>query len=168
MTESLYVLAPQFAEIMQQLQVQDPGDDAAFTALAEYLDAVQTSIEAKTQGICQIVRGLEADAAAIDAEVQRLNNLKSSRLHKAERLRDYLHRSLTTAGLQQVETPLFRASIRLNPERVIVDDPSLIPSEFTRTKVTIDPDKTAIKVALQRGEMVSGAHLERGERLEVR
>ena len=59
-----------------------------------------------------------------------------------------------------MELPLGTVSLRAKPASVLILDESAIPDKYMRIKK--EPDKTAIKAALESKEEVSGALLSNG------
>lgn len=53
-------------------------------------------------------------------------------------------------------------------EKTVIDDAAKLPSQYTRQKVIVEPDKKAIKDAIHAGEYVPGARLEKSMFLSVR
>ena len=61
----------------------------------------------------------------------------------------------------------FKASFRKS-KAVDVFDEAQIPAEFMRERVTIVPDKTAIKKAIESGQEVAGAKIEERLNLQIK
>jgi len=167
---ALYVLTNQYLELAEKLA---DGDFDAQT-IADTIEAsgISDELAVKAQGIEFVARGAEAHHAAIDAEIARLTALKVHRQKVADGLRAYLKDNMERAGIEKIECPLFRLTIKKNPPSVELLDTSALPAEFWRTPEpkppVAAPDKTAIKTALAAGVVVPGARLVQGTRLEVK
>lgn len=167
---ALYVLTNQYLELAEKLA---DGDFDAQT-IADTIEAsgISDELAVKAQGIEFVARGAEAHHATIDAEIARLTALKAYRQKVADGLRAYLKDNMERAGIEKIECPLFKLSIKKNPPSVEVIDPLSLPAEFWRTpepKPPVPaPDKAAIKAALQDGKEVPGARLNQVTRLEVK
>lgn len=167
---ALYVLTNQYLELAEKLA---DGDFDAQT-IADTIEAsgISDELAVKAQGIEFVARGAEAHHAAIDAEIARLTALKAHRQKVADGLRAYLKDNMERAGIEKIECPLFKLTIKKNPPSVEVIDPLSLPAEFWRTPEpkppVAAPDKAAIKAALQDGKDVPGARLNQGTRLEVK
>lgn len=166
---ALYVLTNQYLELAEKLA---SGDFDAQT-IADTIEAsgIGDELTVKAQGIECIARGAESHHAAIDAEIARLQALKTQRQKVADGLRDYLKQNMERAGIEKIECPLFKLTIKKNPPAVQIVDPLSLPAEFWKTpepKPPVPaPDKAKIKEALQRGE-VTGARLTQSTRLDVK
>lgn len=167
---ALYVLTNQYLELAEKLA---DGDFDAQT-IADTIEAsgISDELAVKAQGIEFVARGAEAHHATIDAEIARLTALKAHRQKVADGLRAYLKDNMERAGIEKIECPLFRLTIKKNPPSVELLDTSALPAEFWRTPEpkppVAAPDKTAIKTALAAGVVVPGARLVQGTRLEVK
>lgn len=72
-----------------------------------------------------------------------------------------MHRQMTAAGITEIKADngTFSAKIVKNPPSVDVYDMTLLDPAYIREKISYEPDKTAIKSALQNGENIQGARL---------
>ncbi len=167
---ALFVLTNQYLELAEKLA---DGDFDAQT-IADTIEAsgISDELAVKAQGIEFVARGAEAHHAAIDAEIARLTALKAHRQKVADGLRAYLKDNMERAGIEKIECPLFKLSIKKNPPSVEVIDQLSLPPEYWRTPEpkppVAAPDKAAIKAALQDGKDVPGARLNQGTRLVVK
>lgn len=167
---ALFVLTNQYLALAEKLA--DGDFDAQTVADTIEASGISDELAIKAQGIEFVARGAEAHHAAIDAEIARLQALKAHRQKVANGLRAYLLDNMQRAGIEKIECPLFKLSIKKNPQSVEIIDPLSLPPEFWRTPEpkppVAAPDKTAIKTALQAGTDVPGARLAQGVRLEVK
>lgn len=167
---ALYVLTNEYLALAEQLA---DGDFDAQT-IADTIEAsgIKDELAVKAQGIEFVARAAEQHHGVIDAEIARLQALKAQRDRVAQGLRDYLKDNMERAGIEKIECPLFKISIRKNPPSVEVIDPLSLPLEYWRTPEpkppVAAPDKAAIKAALQAGKEVMGAKLLQGTRLDVK
>jgi len=166
---ALYVLANSYLALAEKLA---DGDFDAQT-IADTIDGsgITDELAVKAQGIEHVARVAEAHNAAIDAEIARLQALKAHRVKVASGLRQYLLDNMQRMGIERIDCPLFQISIRKNPPAVEVFDTINLPSEYMvvpEPKPLISqPDKAAIKKALQAGKEITGARLVQGVRLNI-
>lgn len=169
MGTALYQLTNEYLALAEKLA--DGDFDAATVADTIEASGITDELAVKAQGIEFVARGAEAHHAAIDAEIARLQALKAQRDKVAAGLRDYLKVNMERAGIEKIECPLFKISIKKNPPAVEIFDQLSLPAEYWRTpepKPPVPaPDKAAIKAALQSGVDVIGARLVQATRLEV-
>lgn len=166
---ALYAITSQYLALAEKLS---EGDFDA-TTIADTIEAsgITDELAVKAQGIEHVARAAEAHNAAIDAEIERLQALKSHRAKVAAGLRQYLLDNMRRAEIERIECPLFQISIRKNPPSVDVFDLINLPSEFMVTPApkppVAAPDKKAIAAALKAGKEVTGARLVQSERLNI-
>ena len=166
---AFYDLAGQYRQLAERLSDMDM--DAQTIADTIEASGLVDDIQTKAQGVLMVAQGFEMHNAAIDTEIARLQALKAQRIKKAQGLQDYLLTNMQAAGIEKIECPLFKISIRKNPPAVEIIDQSEIPAELMVTPepkpVVAAPDKAAIKKLLTAGSVVPGAQLTQGVRLVI-
>lgn len=158
---SLYEIDSNIKAIIDSIydSVDENGEvgEVDFTALEE-LKAERTQ---KLENIALYIKNCDAEAAAIQAEIDSLTKRKERLERKSDGLRGILISSMIANGDKELSTPRYRAVIR-SSESTAIDDQSLIPAEFIREithETEYKPDKTAIKKAIKAGQTVAGARL---------
>lgn len=151
--------------------VLDRVDDAEGVlddTLEADLDAVHGAMEEKVAACVVVTRELDAEAAAIKAEEARLARRRKAIEANSERLLGYVGRCLTVAGTRKIATTVAVVSLRAS-ESVAVDVAAeALPEAYRRTKTTVEPDKTALKEALKRGEAITGVSIVTRDSVQVR
>lgn len=132
---------------------------------SEDLDTLQADYLDKVEACALYAKNLESDARAIREEEKSLADRRRSLEAKAERLRDYITRSMTATGHDKVETPRCRLSFR-KTESVYVSEHATIPMEFV--KLTETPDKQALKKAIKAGREFDGVWINTSRSLQVK
>lgn len=133
----------------------------------ENLTALEMARNEKLEAVALYIKSLEAEAEAMKAEAKKLADRREAKERKAERLRSYISNSMQALGDTKLETAKVALSFRKS-ESVDVYEPALLPSEYTKTKTTVTPDKTAIKAAIKAGQEVAGATLEVKQNLQIK
>lgn len=163
---ALYQLVGQLRELERLADTED----FPVEAVRDTLEGLTGEIEAKSQDIAQFVLNLEATATAIERATAEMERRRKMLLERAASVRDYLHNNMSASGITKISCPYFALSIKKNPPKVIVTDTSKIPEAMMVYPPAPDPypNKAAIKDALKAGQEIEGAHLEQGERLEIK
>jgi hypothetical protein len=166
MSLSLFVIAGEYRQQLDQLE-QTGLDEQTFQ---DTLESISGDIEEKSINVAMFIRNLEASAAAIETQIEAMEERSKAIRKKADHIKEYLRANMEHAKLQKIESPFFVLSIRKNPASLVLDDEKLVPPSFLKTPEPPPPmlDKTAIKDALKNGQVVPGAHLEQKTRLEIR
>jgi len=164
---ALYELAADWLELA--VLFEESEDDEQRDALALRLDELEGKLEHKSENIVGLARWYDALAAARRDEARRMADGARSYEGRAEWLRSYLVRAMQTLGIDHIDTSKYSIRLRLNNPHVEVLEESLVPSEFRRTRITVDTDKAAILQHYKAtGEVVDGTEIARGTRLDVR
>ena len=119
----------------------------------------------KAKAYIYVIRNKENHIANIDAEIERLREMKWQAEREIDRIKNYL--SLAVDQFGNFETGLHKISNRIS-KSVEVTDCNLLPKEYLKEKIEINPDKTRIKKALEQGEIISGALLVTKSNLQIK
>ena len=163
---TLYELTEDYMNLLEL--AEDPDIDEQ--AFMDTLEGIDGALEDKAEGYAKVIRTLEGDAAACDAESKRLRNKKQAIERNIDRMKKALQYAMETTGKTKFKTPLFSFNIQKNTPSVVMDEQYIenIPDRFLIHK---DPEinRAAIKSAIKAGEDVGGiAHLEQTESLRIR
>lgn len=163
---SLYVLADAYRVAADQLADLDLPPEV----VADTLESLSGDMETKATNVAMFARNLEAVAEQIKVAEGTMAARRNAIERRAERIREYLKANMLRTGISKIECPYFKLAIRDNPPSVVIDAAGSIPAEFMRQPEPPPPtpDKKAITDALKAGQVVSGAHLERSQRLEIK
>ena len=94
------------------------------------LNALQIAFDQKAIGCACVVKNLNAEVNAIDAEIKRLQDLRAARQNNIDRLKAYLMSCMKAAGIDKVENGIHKLRIALSPLSVTVTDEHAVPVEF--------------------------------------
>jgi hypothetical protein len=136
------------------------GDD-----LHEAYINTREELNNKAKAYIYVIRNKENLISNIDAEIERLRNLKKQTEGEIDRIKNYL--SLAVDHFGNFETGLHKISNRIS-KSVEVTDCNQLPKEYLKEKIEINPDKTAIKKALEQGEIIYGALLVTKSNLQIK
>lgn len=163
---TLYDIAAEYRQTADKLADLDLDEQT----IADTLEGMSGALEVKAQNVVMFARNLEATATAIKEAETAMAARRKAIEHRAAGLRRYALSAMQVAGVQSIECPYFKLSVRKNPPAVEVFDAAQIPAQFMRTPEPPPPapDKKAITEAIKAGQEVPGARLVSGERLEVR
>ncbi len=135
--------------------------------LEEALIINQDQLQAKAVNYAKVIANYQAESDAIDQEIKRLKAMKDSREQKIEWLKESVKKAMLVSGIEKVESPLFKLSVRRS-EAVEVDMVEALPNAFQNVKNVVTADKVAIKEAIKRGENVTGARLVENFNLQIK
>lgn len=163
---ALYEIAAEYRAAVEQLADLDLPPEV----VADTLEGLAGDMETKSTNVAMFIRSLEATAEQIKQAEAAMKARRQSIETRAERVREYLLTNMQACGIQKIECPWFKLSVRQNPASVVITDPGAIPSNLYVYPEAPEPfpDKKGIKAAIEAGEEIRGAHLERGTRLEIK
>lgn len=128
----------------------------------------QEELQKKAIDYGYVMKSFNVDIDAIDAEIERLKALKTIRTNAIERMKSALQNALEVYGIEKVETPTMKISIRSNPPSVDVVNEYQIPEMFKKEKTTVSIDKSSILKALKEGQEVPGAVIKQSKRIDIK
>lgn len=149
------------AEIYENLENIDDE-----VAVATAMDAVDAALEEKLESTAKVIRNLEAEAEALEAEEKRLKARKTAVRNRIADIKGYVQENLEAMGKDKVISGIFKWSIQANAPSVNIIDESLIPDDYW--KIERKPMKTEIKKAIEAGELTEGVELVRTKSLRLR
>lgn len=160
----LYQLSEAYAIL--QAAAEEDEEEGAFERALVVLGGELTE---KIESICKLIRILEADATAAEAEAKRLSALARSRLNRVATLKQYLFDNLEAAHLDRIDGKLFKVALQASPPSCNILDFALIPEAYHRIiPERREPDRTALLRDLKDGAEIPGAELVRSRHLRIR
>ena len=167
---TLYEIAQDFLALMQDIENGNIPEEA----IKDTLECVELAFEEKADNIACYIKNLNAEAAAIKVEEERLAERRKAKEKEAERLQSYLADMLQQTGIEKVETARNKMTFRKNPPKVVFNDEKAfiewaVSNEksyyLNYGKPTIN--KTNVKEAINGGEAIPGAQIITEKRLQI-
>lgn len=145
-------------EIAEQLDAE---------TLKDTLDSIDEAINVKVENTAYVIKTLDANVAAIDTEIKRLQAMKSAQTNNAKNLKLYIQESMEKVGLDKVEGKLIKVAIQNNKQSVNVLDEKKIPLDFF---VEQEPklDKATLLESLKEGKEIEGAEINQTRSIRIR
>ncbi|MEF1570484.1 siphovirus Gp157 family protein [Neisseria gonorrhoeae] len=139
------------------------------TEREDTLEAVIGQFEVKAQSVIAYIKNQEITEKMLEGHIRRMTGKLKAVKAQNQSLKDYLARNMQVAGITEIKADdgTFKASFRKS-EAVVILDEAQIPAEFMREAVKTEPDKTAIKKAIESGRQVAGAKIEGRKNLQIR
>ncbi|EPE8808694.1 siphovirus Gp157 family protein [Staphylococcus pseudintermedius] len=144
--------------------IAEQGDE---TVLIETLQSINDALEEKADGYVAVIKTLEADNVAIDEEIKRLRQRKTSNQNGISRLKESLQFSMETTGKEKFKTALNSYSIANNPPSLDVVEESLIPKEYWLSQAPKLNKKDLLK-DIKNGADIKGVEVKQTRSLRVR
>ena len=152
----------EITELQKELELEE--DDELKKDLQEL---IAIELEKKSNNIIYAIKNLEGNNLAIDAEIERLKAIKEKNVKNVDSIKNHILNFMKTNNIDKIQTDLATFSTRKS-KSTPVDNIELIPSEFVTVKQTFQPDKTAIKKAIESGREVAGANVVENISLQIK
>lgn len=139
------------------------------TEREDTLEAVIGQFEVKAQSVIAYIKNQEITEKMLDEHIKQMTGKLKAAKARNQSLKDYLARNMQAAGITEIKADdgTFKASFRKSKAVEILDE-AQIPAEFMRETVKIEPDKTAIRKAIESGQEVAGAKIEERQNLQIK
>ncbi len=149
--KSLYSITTEYRMLMQEIE---ECEGVLTPELEEGLQINKEQLVVKSESYVHVIKTQEVYIDAIDAEIKRLQALKKQKEKSVDILKSYLLQAVENFGA--FTSGFFTFSTRKSSSVEVVCDVNDLPKEYKSIKVTEVADKTAIKKALQSGEVITG------------
>lgn len=162
MSKSLFHINSEHLAIMEQIM---EADGELTPEMEQALQINEAELSVKATSYVNFMAMLKGQNDSIKAEIDRLTKLKKSRENLHKRLSEVLVQAVNLHG--EIQTDLHKIGTRKSTV-VEVEDVAKLPDSYLTKKLSITPDKTAIKEALKAGKKVKGASLVEKQNLSVK
>lgn len=133
--------------------------------LSQALAINETELKEKAINYGYVIRSFEYENDIIDAEIKRLKVLKEQKEKAIQKLKDAVSDAMNLYSIEKVESPALKLSFRKSESVEISEN---LDKRFMIEKITLQPDKVAIKEAIKKGEQVEGAVLVINQNLQIK
>lgn len=153
-----------YQRFADELRAEFGEDDALVTDMLEG----ETDFHEVAGVLLRSMFEAEAQAEANKALAKGYTDRAATLSARAEHIKDKLAALMRATGLRKLPHALATVSVRaVSPALVYDGEPSCLPEDLRRER--IDPDKKAIRAALQAGRTIPGARLTNGgETISIR
>ncbi|MCC0830992.1 siphovirus Gp157 family protein [Staphylococcus capitis] len=159
---SLFNLKDNYKQVYELIVEQEDEQ-----ILKDTLDSINDALEDKADGYVAVIKSLETDNNAIDEEIKRLKQRKTSNENGIKRLKETLQQVMEETGKEKFKTALNSYSIANNPPSLEVKDKNVVPKEFF-TEQEPKLNKKELLKAVKEGLEIKGIELKQSRSLRVR
>ncbi|WP_053026314.1 siphovirus Gp157 family protein [Staphylococcus haemolyticus] len=159
---SLFDLSTDYKQVYDLIAEQEDEQ-----ILKDTLASINDAIEDKADGYVAVIKTLEGDNKAIDEEIKRLRQRKTSNQKGVKRLKESLQEVMEQTGKEKFKTALNSYSIANNPPSLDITDESLIPKQYYIEQQPKLDKKELLKV-VKDGLEIKGVELKQSRSLRVK
>ena len=166
---TLYQISDDIRYLMNLLESGEATDENGEIneVVIEQLQISQAELEQKGINYCYAIKELDNKLDNYKSEIARLNANKKQIENAQERMKNALKDAMVEFGIEKLEGKTI--SVKLTKSKSVdVYDMTSLPTDFHRQKITIEPDKVAIKEAINNGQVIEGAHLKENINLRIK
>lgn len=135
--------------------------------LQQVLDINCENLESKAVSYAKYIKELTAFADACKVQADEFAKKAKVAENKVDWLKKHLCGALRVLGFDKFNAGLFKLSVRESESVEVAKDVAL-PEDYITRKVTIAPNKVAIKQALKAGETINGCILVKNHSLTIK
>lgn len=159
---TLFILTDNYKQVYDLIAEQ--GDEQA---LNDTLESINDALEDKADGYVSVIKSLESDNKAIDDEIKRLQQRKTTNKNGIDRLKESLKVYMEATGKTKFKTALNSYNIQNNPPSLNVIEEKHIPSDFWLSQAP-KLDKKALLKHIKENDDVDGVEIKQTQSLRVR
>lgn len=163
---ALYQIAETYREALDKLADMGLPDQI----VSDTLGGIEGDLQIKATNISMLVRNLESLAESIKNAEENMSHRRRVIENRCESIREYIKNCMETAGIQKIECPYFKLSVKKNPPSVEITDEASVPAIYMRVPLPPPPsiDKKLILETLKEGTNIPGTRLLQRTRLEIK
>ena len=162
--KSIFKIEAEYLELSEIL-IDNGGEIPEGMEIALTENKNELEIKAVNYGF--VIRKLDSEIDVISSEIERLTKLKKSRENSKEWLKKTISSAMDMFGIEKIETPVIKLSIR-ESKAVEIYNEDVLPSEVLVEKTSLSANKALIKVLIESGEEVKGARLLTNRNLQIK
>ena len=163
MEKSLYNINNEYLELISQVE---QAEGVLTPELEQALTINKSELEVKSIAYVEVIKQRESLNERIDVEIKRLQALKKQNDTLISRLKNNLLNAVNLFG--NFEAGFLKFSTRKSKSVIVDYDVNDLPKQYKVVKVTETPDKTAIKKAIESGNVVYGCRLVENINLQIK
>jgi len=167
---SLYQIEQSFFDTyskIEELLLNQEATEEQLKDLENSLNICENNLIEKSLNITKYLGKLDNETDYIDREIKRLQDLKKTKTNVKERIKTLLSNTLISLNKEKLDLGLYKISFR-ESTKVEIKENTVLPNDFTRTVVTVEPDKNKLKEALKRGLEIEGVSIVSNKNIQIK
>ena len=120
------------------------------------LDGLQMERTEKIENIIKLLKNIDGDITKVEVEISLLEKKLNAAKNRRQSVKNFLAYAIGNGN--KFKSPIASCYWK-ESESVLCPDASELPVKYVREKITKEPDKVAIKEALNKGEVIQGCSI---------
>lgn len=162
--KSIFNIQSEYIELMNQIE---DNEGELTPELSAQLDITKAELEVKATSYCYLMKELSSDTAKIDAEINRLQALKSSKVKLQAQLEERVSQAMIRFGIDNIDKNNLKLSFRASKQLIIAEG-AKIPKQFQIVKMNTVIDKAKLKAHIDSGKKVKGVSILEKKNLQIK
>ena len=166
---SIYNISSNYRALFDTFDNAEDLTDEEIEAYFDTLEGIEDEFDIKAENIACYIKSLKGDVDLIDKEIEALKRRKQVKENLITRLKKMLVENMQRIKKKKIDRPRAKLSLKNNAEQAHFSDETAFlnwakeqhKDEFINTSIKQTLSKTAVKAALQNGEELPGAWLEK-------
>lgn len=164
---SLYNLTTEYQSLYNQLIESADDDGVVDIAISQALAVKEKEFTEKAVAVATVYRKFDNEIALYEQEIKRLEAYRDRLKKCRNKVKENLSTACQAVGIEKISGVY--ANISFKPsEETVIDNVDLLEEQYFRVKVTKEPNKTAIKQAIESGKEVLGAHIQPKMNIQIK
>ena len=157
---NLYQIKNEYLTLASQLEQGELTPE-----IEQQLQINEEQLKEKAINYGYVIRSFEYDNDIIDAEIKRLKQLKEQKENAIDKLKSAVSDAMQLYGIEKIDSPTLKLSFRKSESIEVSDN---LDKKYLIEKITMQPDKQAIKKDIKDGKQVEGALLVTNYNIQIK
>ena len=157
---NLYQIKNEYLTLASQLEQGELTPE-----IEQQLQINEEQLKEKAINYGYVIRSFEYDNDVIDAEIKRLKQLKEQKENAIDKLKNAVSDAIQLYGIEKIDSPTLKLSFRKSESIEVSDN---LDKKYLIEKITMQPDKQAIKKDIKDGKQVEGALLVTNYNIQIK
>ena len=166
---SIYNISANYKALFDTFDNAEDLTDEEIEAYFDTLEGIEDEFDIKAENIACYIKSLNGDVDLIDNEIEALKRRKQVKENLKTRLKRMLVENMQRINKKKIDRPRAKLTLKNNAEQAhFTDEKAFLKwaeeqdkAELINISIKHTLSKTAVKVALQGGEELPGAWLEK-------
>lgn len=162
--KSIYHIQSEHLQLMQEIE----NNEGEITPeIDQRLGLTKEQFEEKAVSYGYLMKSINDDAVILKSEIERLTGILKAKESLESQLKSRVVDAMITMGLEKVSHNNLTLSLRKS-EQLLIQDDAIVPAKYLSKKLTITPDKTALKTDIKAGKKIKGISVITKQNLQIK
>lgn len=162
--KSIYHIQSDHLELMREIE----NNDGEITPeINERLGLTKEHFEEKAVSYGYLMKSINDEVTILKSEIDRLTGILKAKESLEAQLKSRVVEAMVSMNIEKVSKNNLTLSLRKSDQLLISED-AMIPDKYLSKKLTITPDKTALKTDIKAGKKIKGVSIITKQNLQIK